>query len=275
MGLSVKDCFNLLFMLGSSGLIAYGPMAHEQGGPGIAFTYHPFLMGIGFSLFITLGFWMFNYEDLPGEWIDTRASRRKVHAICQVTGAFCIVAGYIAVVQAHGTKGASLFQVSEPPMGFSSGPGWVRLIHIILGYLALCLLVAQVFLGFMKYKALSDENEDNDEAFAIHEQVGNFFYFCGIGNVLLGVWLWEAWSLPVRCVITLTMLTSVAFGPRWDGTHGFLGGAEEHAHHHHRNRNRESAQERPRRGSRGEGGEGGNRRSRGSRKSEGKEGNTA
>mmetsp|Transcript_40938 Transcript_40938/g.127349 ORF Transcript_40938/g.127349 Transcript_40938/m.127349 type:complete len:268 (+) Transcript_40938:158-961(+) len=222
MGLTVKDTLNLIFCLASSALIAYGPMAHAKGGPGVAFTYHPFLMGIGFTFLISIGFWMFNYEDLPGEWIDTAASRRKVHAMCQASGALCILAGYFAVVRAHGTSGAVLFQVSDPPMGFASGPGWLRLAHIVVGYAALALLVLQVFIGVMKYRALSDLDELNDDAFSVHQHIGNLLYFLGLCNVTLGVWLWEAWSLPMRSVITLTLLTSLAFGPRWDGGHGFL-----------------------------------------------------
>ncbi|CAE7706292.1 unnamed protein product [Symbiodinium sp. CCMP2456] len=41
-------------------------------------------------------------------------------------------------------------------------------------------------------------------------------------NLMTGVWLWKEFSLPVRAIITLTLITSVAFGPRWDGTRGFL-----------------------------------------------------
>jgi len=228
MFLSAKDFLNLAFCVASSGLIAYGPMAHKQGGPGAAFSYHPFLMGIGFAMFLTMGFWMFNYEDLPGDWINTRAARRKAHAIVQASGAFCVFAGYAAVLGAHLTSGNALFQVSEPPMGFPSGPSWLRLVHVLLGYFALALLALQVYLGLRKYRMLTDADELHDDGVSIHEKIGYFLYFCGVSNVMIGVWLWQAWSLPLRVVITLTMLTSLAFGPRWDGSQGFLSTAEEH-----------------------------------------------
>mmetsp|Transcript_60151 Transcript_60151/g.135651 ORF Transcript_60151/g.135651 Transcript_60151/m.135651 type:complete len:294 (+) Transcript_60151:62-943(+) len=222
MPLTGKDTMNIIFMFLTSALLAYGPMTYSGGGPGNVFTYHPLLMGMGFTLMISLGFWMFNYEDLPGDWIDQRNSRRKIHALCQLTGIACILGGYGAVAYAHIGTDAQLFQVSAPPFGFSQGPPWLRLVHILLGYLVLLLICVQFTVGIFKYRAITDDDDGNDDAYSYHEQIGNVLYASGLTNVMLGVWLWEAWSLALRCVITLTLVTSLAFGPRWDGTHGFL-----------------------------------------------------
>mmetsp|Transcript_52851 Transcript_52851/g.169262 ORF Transcript_52851/g.169262 Transcript_52851/m.169262 type:complete len:267 (-) Transcript_52851:63-863(-) len=241
MAFIAKDIVNLFFMLISSGLLAWGFMS--QGGPRNVFTYHPFLMSIGFSLLITFGFWMFNYEELPGKWSNTRESRRSMHAICQGSGCLCIVAGYVAVVLAHrGDSRAALFQVSAPPVGFPWGPSWLRLAHIVLGYLGLLLLPLQVAVGILKYRALTDQDDDNDSSYTLHEYIGNAMYFCGTCNVVLGMWLWEVWSLPVRCVISCTTLTCFVFGMRWDGSRGFLSDApERHHHHHHEHHHHEHA----------------------------------
>jgi len=219
MGLGIKDSVNLLFMLASSSLLAWGPMVYEKGGPSSVFSYHPFFMGIAFSLLLTLGFWMFNYEDLPGDWIDLRSSRRKVHAILQGLGLFVVVAGYLAVLIAHNIADGTLFYVSEPPLGFSGGPLWTKMMHIVVGYSTLGLLLVQAMLGVLKFRALADGEEST---IPYHAMLGKFVYILGLSNVMTGVWLWEAWSLPIRCVISLTILTSLVFGPRWDGSRGYL-----------------------------------------------------
>lgn len=181
-------------------------------------------MSIGFACSITIGFWMFNYEDLPGVWVDTRQARRKLHATCQILGSLFIVLGYGAVVLAHWrTPGTKLFKVSNgAPWSFSIGPNWVRMIHIVIGYAALILVVIQFVVGMLKYRALADDDDMDDQDFSIHETLGNMTYSLGMINIVLGVWLWDAWSIPVRGAITLGLLTSAAFGPRWDGTRGFL-----------------------------------------------------
>mmetsp|Transcript_6450 Transcript_6450/g.13253 ORF Transcript_6450/g.13253 Transcript_6450/m.13253 type:complete len:246 (-) Transcript_6450:109-846(-) len=239
MPLTCKDSVNLLFMLTSSSLLAWGPMTAEQGGPNNTFTYHPFLMGLGFSFMITIGFWIFNYEDLPGEWIDTRSSRRRVHALVQVTGIIMIIGGYISVVRAHNSSGAKLFAVSKQPWGFDQGPSILRLVHIILGYFTLFLVAVQFSVGVLKFRVLEDDVEGNDSSYSIHETIGNTLYACGLSNVLLGVWLWAGWPLPIKCVISLTLVTSLAFGPRWDGTRGYLSDKDDTppaptTHHHQR-----------------------------------------
>merc|ERR1719401_3243801 len=127
-------------------------MVYEKGGPGNTFSFHPFLMGIGFTLLLSLGFWMFNYEDLPGEWIDSRPGRRAMHITCQVTGITCVLMGYVMVVRAHREEGANLFQVSNyPPIGFPSGPSWLHLIHVLVGYFVIVLILCQVFVGTLKF----------------------------------------------------------------------------------------------------------------------------
>lgn len=223
MSLSGKDRLNILFMLTSAGLLVYGPMASELGGPGNVFTYHPFFMGLGFTLMMTMGFWMFNYEDLPGGWADTRAARRRLHATFQLAGVALVAVGYFAIVRAHLDTGARLFAVSDHPVvGFHTGPMWARTAHVFAGYLALVLLVIQVSLGMWKYFAVAIDDGMSRRGFSPHELVGNTVYVCGLANVLVGVWLWEGWSLALRCLISLTMATSVVFGPRWDGTRGYL-----------------------------------------------------
>lgn len=226
MGLTGKDSLNFVFMFTSAVLLTYGPMTAEKGGPGSIFSYHPLLMSLGFGLMISMGFWMFNYEDLPGEWIDSRSARRKAHALCQLTGISLIVMGYLAVMKAHrDTPGTKLFQVSDPDTAswtFTIGPSWIRLAHVIIGYLALGLMVVQLVVGALKYRSLTDDDDDNDAEFSYHETIGNALFACGISNILIGVWLWEAWSLAVRAAISLTLCTSLVFGPRWDGSRGFL-----------------------------------------------------
>lgn len=223
MPMSGKDIMNVFFTLTSTVMLVTGPMMSKHHGPNAVFTYHPLLMCVGFALNISLGFWMFNYEDLPGEWIDTRAGRRKAHAFLQFTGACLVCGGYAAVVRAHnGTPGANLFEVSQAPWAFAIGPYWLRLTHIVVGYCTLGLLGAQVMLGLLKYRILTSEDDANSEAYASHELVGNALYSLAVSNILLAVWLWEAWSMPIRAAITLTLLTSLAFGPRWDGSRGFL-----------------------------------------------------
>jgi hypothetical protein len=221
--LTGKDLLNLIFMLVSAVLLVMGTMTSSKGGPNKIFSWHPFCMSLGFGLMITLGFWMFNYEDLPGEWIDSRTGRRKMHAICQLTGISLICFGYFAVYRAHWhTEDAQFFKVTKAPWAFEVGPDWLRLGHIILGYTTLFLLFIQFFLGLLRYRTLTDDTEGNDNHFAIHETIGNLVYGGGIANMLLGVWLWGAWPLPLRAAISLTVVTSAAFGPRWDGSRGFL-----------------------------------------------------
>ncbi|CAE6910572.1 unnamed protein product [Symbiodinium sp. CCMP2592] len=218
MPLSGKDCLNFLFMGASTALIGHGALSRPGEMPGGEIRLHPFLMGLAFALMISLGFWMYNYEDLPGEWIDTRESRRKIHAFCQATGASLALAGYIVNYQAHTDAGEALFAVSS----FSDGLVWLRLAHIYIGYACLGGLAIQVFIGILKYRILVDDNDDNDGQWSIHEAVGNLVYSMAMLNLMTGVWLWKEFSLPVRAIITLTLITSVAFGPRWDGTRGFL-----------------------------------------------------
>jgi len=91
--------------------------------------------------------------------------------------------------------------------------------HVVVGYSTLGLLLVQAALGVLKYRALTD---GEDSSFPYHATLGKFVYFLGLGNLMIGVWLWEAWSLPIRCVISLTLLTSLVFGPRWDGSRGYL-----------------------------------------------------
>lgn len=218
-----KDTLNLLFMFVSATLLGYGPIIAEKGGLNSIFTFHPLCMSLGMGLMITMGFWMFNYEDLPGEWIDSRAGRRKSHAFCQICGVTFLCLGYAAVYRAHWlTSDGQFFKVTDAPWGFSTGPHWLRLTHIYLGYATLFAVAVQFVIGLLKYRTLTDDEDDNDNAFSYHETVGNFVYTFGTINVLLGVWLWEAHSLPVRFAISLTMLTSAAFGPRWDGSRGYL-----------------------------------------------------
>jgi len=223
--LSGKDTLNLLFMVTTSSLLAWVPISKGSGNSIDIFTYHPLFMGFGLSLMVQLGFWMFNYEDLPGSWIDTRNSRRKAHVFCQLTGFVLIICGYVAIVRAHQSNDAALFAVSAPPLGFSSGPKWVRLIHVILGYCTLSLIPLQLTVGVLKYRALTDEDDNNDGAYSIHELIGNSFYSCGMGNLMIGIWLWEGYSIPIRAVISLTLMTSMVFGPRWDGSRGYLSDA--------------------------------------------------
>ena len=59
MPLSGKDSLNFLFMGGSTALIAHGALARPADGPEGYMRLHPFLMGLAFSLMISLGFWMF------------------------------------------------------------------------------------------------------------------------------------------------------------------------------------------------------------------------
>lgn len=185
------------------------------------FNYHPILMSTGFVLNISLGFWIYNYEDLPGTSVDTRHGRRKWHAICQISGSLFVMLGYAVTAFSHVNSGNALFQVSEFPMGFARGPHWVRAAHVGIGYIALFLLPVQMFVGMLKYRVLEDSDSENDDAYSVHEYIGNTLYFCGLLNVLLGVWLWEGWSLAIRAVITLFVFTSFVFGPRWDGARGF------------------------------------------------------
>eukprot|EP00747_Dinoflagellata_sp_TGD_P169137 gnl/TRDRNA2_/TRDRNA2_197308_c0_seq1.p1 gnl/TRDRNA2_/TRDRNA2_197308_c0~~gnl/TRDRNA2_/TRDRNA2_197308_c0_seq1.p1 ORF type:complete len:239 (-),score=32.98 gnl/TRDRNA2_/TRDRNA2_197308_c0_seq1:92-808(-) len=222
MPLSGKDTMNVVFMLTSTGLLTIGPILTT--GLGHTFTYHPVFMSIGFALILSLGFWMYNYEDLPGEWIDTRPGRRQTHGVLQSTGAVLIVLGYAAVVRAHRQDDdAALFSVTDTEWSFT-GPTIVRMLHIIVGYTALTLLPVQVCIGVLKYRVLTDDEDGNDEAWSIHELIGNALFSSGIINILLGVWLWRGWSLPVKAAITLTLITSLTFGPRWDGSKGFLSG---------------------------------------------------
>ena len=58
MPLSGKDSLNFLFMGGSTALIAHGALARTAEGPDSYMRLHPFLMGLAFSLMISLGFWM-------------------------------------------------------------------------------------------------------------------------------------------------------------------------------------------------------------------------
>lgn len=115
--------------------------------------------------------------------------------------------------------------VTDAEWGFSSGPTWLRFAHIIVGYFALAIVVIQILIGMLKYRALTDEDDDGDSAYPIHETLGNLVYGTGMLNVVLGVWMWDAWSLPVRAAISLTLITSAAFGPRWDGSRGYLSDA--------------------------------------------------
>eukprot|EP00438_Fugacium_kawagutii_P024964 Skav202652 [mRNA] locus=scaffold1228:38863:40115:+ [translate_table: standard] len=94
MPLSGKDSLNFLFMVGSTVLIGHGGLARHATTEADGYMrLHPLFMGLAFALMISLGFWMYNYEDLPGEWIDTRSSRRKIHGFCQATGTALAVAG--------------------------------------------------------------------------------------------------------------------------------------------------------------------------------------
>mmetsp|Transcript_166078 Transcript_166078/g.318937 ORF Transcript_166078/g.318937 Transcript_166078/m.318937 type:complete len:246 (-) Transcript_166078:14-751(-) len=228
MPLTGKDSLNFIFMFTSAGFLVYGPMMSEKGGPEKMFSWHPLCMSLGYGLMIAMGFWMFNYEDLPGEWIDSRASRRKAHAFCQLCGFALIIVGYMAVARAHhDVEGAKLFQrTSNTPWAFQTGPGWVRLAHVIIGYCGLALIVLQVIVGALKYRGLTQEDDDQDEHYSIHELIGNLTYASGVLNILIGVWLWEAWSIPIRAAISLTLCTSIVFGPRWDGSRGFLSADE-------------------------------------------------
>merc|ERR1719171_724304 len=103
MVLTVKDSLNLGFMVISTVAIIWGVMvwAGEHDTSKTHFERHPLFMAIGWSLCLTMGFWMFNYEDLPGSNIDTREGRRKAHAFCQLMGSTFIFCGYYAVVHAH------------------------------------------------------------------------------------------------------------------------------------------------------------------------------
>lgn len=219
MPLSGKDSLNFLFMGGSTALIAHGALARPADGPEGYMRLHPFLMGLAFSLMISLGFWMYNYEDLPGEWIDTRSSRRKIHGFCQASGAALAVAGYFMTYQAHQDAGEALFAVSER---FSEGETWLRLAHIFVGYVCLVGLLIQVVVGILKYRILVDDDDGNDGEWSIHELIGNAVFSLANLNLLSGLWLWKEYSIAIRAIISLTLMTSLVFGPRWDGTRGFL-----------------------------------------------------
>ncbi|CAJ1427387.1 unnamed protein product [Effrenium voratum] len=209
---------NFLFMGASTALIAQGALARDATSAGSIMRLHPLLMGLAFSLMISLGFWMYNYEDLPGEWIDTRESRRKIHAFCQACGAALALAGYVVNYQAHQGTNQALFAVSS----FSEGPAWLRLGHIFIGYACLGGLAVQVMVGILKYRILVDDNDGNDSEWSVHEYIGNTVFALANLNLLTGLWLWKEYSIAVRVIISLTLVTSLAFGPRWDGTRGFL-----------------------------------------------------
>lgn len=225
-----KDVFNMVFMVMTTLLIAWGPI-YSGDGLGSSFSYHPVLMAFGFCLHISLGFWMFNYEDLPGQWIDSRSARRQAHAACQMMGMVCIVLGFMAVILAHNSaQSATLLALNDYAdggasgggFGFSNGPSWLKALHLVIGYFVLSLIPLQFLVGTLRFRALSDDIGTNDSAYAFHETIGNTLYGCGLLNVLLGLWMHEAWSFVLKCVITLLMTTSLVFGPRWDGSRGFL-----------------------------------------------------
>lgn len=227
MTVSGKDVLNLVFMVISSGTIVAGPliMASQgtlEGGLG-GFALHPLLMGLAFTLLFSLGFWMFNYEDLPGEWIDRRPSRRKIHVLFQLSGMACLGGGYYAVYNQHALEGQQIFVVSESAsFTFITGPSWLKQAHVLNGYFVLALVALQLGIGILKYRAVTDEDERDEQAFKSHKMVGIGIYIFGMANVLLGVWLWSAWSFPFQAMLSLTLVTSIAFGPRWDGSRGYL-----------------------------------------------------
>ena len=100
-----------------------------------------------------------------------------------------------------------------------------------------------------------DDNDGNDSEWSVHEYIGNtavpsstngktqsalnvleVFALANL-NLLTGLWLWKEgvaalpasespiafckeYSIAVRVIISLTLVTSLAFGPRWDGTRG-------------------------------------------------------
>eukprot|EP00434_Breviolum_minutum_P026887 symbB.v1.2.023768.t1/scaffold2157.1/size90202/1 len=218
MPLSGKDSLNFLFMGASTALIAHGALARNAEGANSYMRLHPFFMAIAFSLMISLGFWMYNYEDLPGEWIDSRPSRRKIHGFCQAIGAAMAIAGYVMNYLAHSTAGEALFAISS----FSEGEEWLRLVHIFVGYACLVGLLVQVVVGILKYRILVDDDDGNDGEWSIHEMIGNGVFSLANLNLLSGLWIWKEYSIAIRAIITLTLITSLVFGPRWDGTRGFL-----------------------------------------------------
>ncbi|CAK9101758.1 Cytochrome b561 domain-containing protein [Durusdinium trenchii] len=214
------DFLNVTFMVSSTALILQGALARApESAPGAGWMrLHPLFMGLAFSLMISLGFWMYNYEDLPGEWIDTRQSRRKTHAFCQATGAVLAGIGFFVNYQAHSETKEALFELSS----FSEGEVWLRLAHIFVGYACLLGLLIQVGLGIMKYRILVDDNDDNDGEWSVHELMGNAVFGLANLNLLTGLWMWKEYSIAVRAIVSLALVTSLVFGPRWDGTRGFL-----------------------------------------------------
>ena len=86
MPLSGKDSLNFLFMGGSTALIAHGALARQADGPDGYMRLHPFLMGLAFSLMISLGFWMFLDEAAAGGLVLCGETYRTINVQKKVVG---------------------------------------------------------------------------------------------------------------------------------------------------------------------------------------------
>jgi len=211
-------------MLLTSGLVVYGPLQSEKLDLGSPFAWHPILMGLGFNFLLSVGVWLYRYEDCNVDVLDRRAARRKIHVCIQLIGVILVGLGFVAIYLAHKRTGSALFMASnDPVVGFGGAHIIARTAHCGLGYLVLLLLVAQVFVGPFRYRVVAeaDSRMDMDDSegrqCSIHEKMGKVVYIFGLTNVLLGVWLYDAWSLIQRLAITLATVTTMSLGPRWDG----------------------------------------------------------
>jgi len=212
-------------MLLSSGLIVYGPLQSQKLDPGRPFMWHPILMGLGFNFMLSVGVWLYRYEDVDVEVLDERAYRRKWHVCIQLIGVLLVGAGFAAIYYAHERSGSMLLMVSnDPVVGFGKANIYTRTAHCLLGYVILILLATQVILGTFRYKVThelehfsTESLEDEVGRCSIHEKMGKVVYVFGLTNVLLGVWQYDVWTLFQRIVITLATITTAVLGPRWDG----------------------------------------------------------
>mmetsp|Transcript_19948 Transcript_19948/g.61610 ORF Transcript_19948/g.61610 Transcript_19948/m.61610 type:complete len:245 (+) Transcript_19948:173-907(+) len=222
-----KDLSSALCIVGSTLVLVLGILVHR--GPTDILTYHPVLMTIGWNLILPFGYWIFNYEELPYEEWKPRARRRQLHIACQVSGSLCVALGYLAVCLAHSRNaGTRLFHVDRPPMGFDyKMPGSsvyqvarpFAQAHVVLGYTGLCMLPVQLLMGawkyFRRYRRCGEERPDDCP---VHEFLGNIAYIAGALNVLIGLWLWDAMSHPVRFLISIVVLCGYGLGLRWGRT---------------------------------------------------------
>lgn len=166
-----------------------------HGVPSNYFGWHPVFMSLGFGLFMTGGRRVYRLE-LPGA--PDKMERRKIHTGVMGTVALLVGIGYSMIFLAHLPK-LQFF-------GFDFMKGeWkapLRIVHVVLGYMAVGLVIFQAAIGVQKIQSPVPIKK-------FHGDVGKATHSLGLLALGIGPYLMK-WSGPEKNIVAAAVAATLA-----------------------------------------------------------------